>query len=303
MTDELEDDRLLGAFPEGGEPLAIDELDSSVEQRLRASSDSMDEESLVDSGELGATREQRLRVLASREAPPALRARQLTWFAAYEPEAQVAEHAWSLFAARTSEKQAPRALSEELRAEVLSAFRRVVRDPGSSLLAVETAARVMLSEHAEEGAALLLAYPRAHSPRVRTLRAARYVFDAWAHGGHRPGLYQQAIGEVLVRAFGVESEPLDECIAALLVPLRTWHERRGEKSPVLARALALLAEEPTSPARRSTGVGLVRLFLGDREGARRAHARALELEPHETSHHPDGVFLAQALDDTSRVHA
>lgn len=303
MNDELEDDRLLGGFPEGGESLAIDELDSSVGEHARASSHPRYEDALVDSEDLGGTREQRLRVLASREAPPALRARQLTWFAKYDPEAPVAELAWDLFAARTTEIGAPRALAEELRAEVLSAFRRVVRDPGSSLLAVETAARVMLSEHAEEGAALLLAYPRAHSPRARTLRAARYVFEAWALCGHRPGLYQQAIGEVLVRAFGVESEPLDECIAALLVPLRTWHERRSEKSPVLTRALALLAEEPTSPVSRSTGVGLVRLFLGDREGARRAHARALELDPHETSHHPDGVFLAQALDDTSRVHA
>jgi hypothetical protein len=231
----------------------------------------------------------------------------LTWFASYDPEAPVAEHAWSLFAARTSAKEsgkeAPRALSEELRAEVLAAFRRVVRDPGSSLLAVETAARVMLSEHAEEGAALLLAYPRAHSSRVRTLRAARYVFDAWDYGGRRPELYEQAIGEVLVRAFGVESEPLDACIAALLEPLRTWHERRGEKSQVLTRALVLLAHEGVSPSCRSIGVGLVRLFLGDRDGARRAHASALELDAHETSRHPDGVYLAQALDDTTRVHA
>ena len=303
MNDELDDDRLLGGFPEGGEPLAIDELDSFDRAELRESSAPRSEGSFVQEDETSATREQRLRVLASREAPPALRARQLTWFAARDPEAPVAEHAWSLFAARTPENRASRALPDELRAEVLSAFRRVVRDPGSSLLAVETAARVMLSEHAEEGAALLLAYPRAHSPRVRTLRAARYVFDAWAHGGHRPELYQQAIGEVLVRAFGVESEPLDECISALIAPLRTWQERRGEKSPALARALALLTEDPTSPSRRSVGVGLVRLFLGDREGARRAHARALESDPHETSHHADGVWLAQALDDVSRVHA
>jgi hypothetical protein len=303
MNDELDDDRPHGGFPAVEEPLAIDELDSFDRAEARESSAPRSEGALVHADETFATREQRLRVLASREAPPALRARQLAWFAAYDPETPVAEHAWSLFADRTSENKASRALPDELRGEVLSAFRRVVRDPRSSLLAVESAARVMLSEHAEEGAALLLAYPRAHSPRVRTLRAARYVFEAWERGGHRPGLYQQAIGEVLVRAFGVESEPLDECIAALLVPLRTWHDRRGEKSPVLARALVLLAEEPTSPSRRSTGVGLVRLFLGDREGARRAHARALELDPHETSHHPDGIWLAQALDETTRAHA
>ena len=303
MKDELDEDRLPRVFPEVGEPRVSDERDSCDEVETRESFAPQSEAAFLRAEESGATRESRLRVLASREAPPALRARQLTWFAECDPEAPVAEHAWSLFAARTSEKQASRALSEDLRAQVLAAFRRVVRDPGSSLLAVETAARVMLSERAEEGAALLLAYPRAHPPRARTLRAARYVFDAWDYGGRRPEQYEQAIGEVLVRAFGVESEPLDTCISALLVPLRTWHERRGAKSQVLTRALVLLSEEPMIPSHRSMGVGLVRLFLGDREGARRAHARALELDAHETSHHPYGIYLAQALDDTTRVHA